>query len=119
MAGKEEKFFFCYHVLREERKSFFQYRPGLLDNRREGWERKSRAHGGSGYLRSGLVSVSDVLVLVVLTLDYRIPELSRKQKRVNPGYSDAEYGVLLHHEIGKGNSKRRKHKSVRSGTGQL
>ena len=68
-------------------------------------ERKSRAHGGTGYLRPGLVSVSVVLVLGVLILDYRIPELSRKQKRVNPVYSDAWYGVLLHHEFGNGNSK--------------
>ena len=75
-------------------------------------ERKSRAHVGSGYLRPGLVSVSDVLVLGVLTLVYRIPELSKKLKRVNPGNPDAEYGVLLRHEIGKGNSKRRKHKTV-------
>ena len=52
-------------------------------------ERKSRAQVGSGYLRPGLVSVSVVLVLGVLTLDYRIPVLSRKQKRVNPGNSDA------------------------------
>ena len=37
----------------------------------------------------------------------RIPELSRKQQRVNPGNSDAWYGVLLHHEFGKGKSKRR------------
>ena len=78
---------------------------------------KSRAHGESGYLRPGLVSVSGVLVIGVLTLDYRIPDLSRKRKRVNPGNSDAEYGVLLHHEIGKGNSNRRNHKSVREGTG--
>ena len=75
-------------------------------------ERKSRAQVGSGYLRPGLVSVSGVLVLGVLTLDYRIPNLSRKRKSANPGNSDAEYGVLLHHEIGKGKSKRRKHKSV-------
>ena len=65
-------------------------------------ERKSRAQVGSGYLRPGLVSVSVVLVLGVLTLDCRISELSRKQKRVNPGNSDAGYGVLLHHEFGKG-----------------
>ena len=67
---------------------------------------------GSGYLRPGLVSLSGALVLGVLTLVYRIPELSRKLKEVNPGDPDAEYGVLLHHEIGKGNSKRRKHGSV-------
>ena len=39
---------------------------------------QSRAQVGSGYLRPGLVSVSGVLVLGVLTLDYRIPDLSRK-----------------------------------------
>ena len=77
-------------------------------------ERKSRAQGGSGYLRPGLVSVSGVLVLGVLTLDYRIKVKSVNRKRVNPKYSDAGGGVLLHHEIGKGNSKRRKHRSVRS-----
>ena len=42
-----------------------------------------------------------------------IPNLSRKRKRVNPGNSDAEYVVLLHHEFGKGNSKRRNTGSVR------
>ena len=65
-----------YTVLREERESFFQYRPDLLGDRRGERERKSRAQVGSGYLRSGLVSVSDALVLGVLTLDYRIHELS-------------------------------------------
>ena len=81
-------------------------------------ERKSRAQGGSGYLRPGLVSVSGVLVLGVLTLDCRITNLSRKRKRVNPGNSDAEYRVLLHHEIGNGKSKKRKHKCTSSCTGQ-
>ena len=84
----------------------------------KGKAEQSKAQVGSGYLRPGLVSVSGVLVLGVLTLDSRISNLSRKRKRVNPGNSDAEYGVSLHHEIGKGNSKRRKHKSVRTGTGQ-
>ena len=60
---------------------------------------------GSGYLRPGLVSVSGVLVLGVLTLVYRIPELSRKLKEVNPGNSDAEYGVRFDHEFGKGSQK--------------
>ena len=69
--------------------------------------RKNRAQVGSGYLRPGLVSVSDALVLGVLTLDYRIPNLSRKRNRVIPGNSDAEYGVRLHHEFGKWKSKRR------------
>ena len=67
---------------------------------------------GSGYLRSGLVSVSAALVLGVLTLVYRIPELSRKLKEVNSGNSEAEYGVQLHHEFGKGKSKRRNTRSV-------
>ena len=79
-----------------------------------GSERKSRAQVGSGYLRPGLVSVSVVLVIVVLTLDYRILDLSKKQKRVNPGNSDAGYGVLLHHEFGKGISERRNTECTRS-----
>ena len=80
----------------------------------KGKAEQSRAQVGSGYLKPGLVSVSVVLVLGVLTLDYRIPELSRKRKRVNPGNSDAGYGVLLHHEFGKWKSKRRKHRCTRS-----
>ena len=80
----------------------------------KGKAEQSRAQVGSGYLRPGLVSVSVVRVLGVLTLDYRIPVLSRKQKRVNPDNSDAGYGVSLHHELGKSKSKRRKHQSVRS-----
>ena len=83
-----------------------------------GSEWKSREQGASGYLRPGLVSVSVVLVLGVLTLVYSIPVLSRKRKGVNPGNSDAGYGVLLHHEFGKGNSKRRKHKCTIGCTGQ-
>ena len=59
-----------------------------------------KAQVGSGYLRPGLVSVSGVLVLGVLTLDYRIKVKSVNRKRVNPGNSDAVYGVLLHHEFG-------------------
>ena len=84
----------------------------------KGKTEQSEAQVGSGYLRPGLVSVSGVLVLGVLTLVYRIPDLTRKRKRVSPGNSDAEYVVLLHHEIGKGNSKRRKHGSVPGDTGQ-
>ena len=60
----------------------------------------------------GLVSVSDALVLGVLPLDYRISVCSRKQKRVNPMKSDAGFRVLLHHELWKGNPKRRKTRSV-------
>ena len=41
--------------------------------------RENRAQVGSGYLRPGLVSVSDVLVLGVLTLDYSVPVKSKKQ----------------------------------------
>ena len=84
----------------------------------KGKAEQSKAQVGSGYLRPGLVSVSGVMVLGVLTLDYRIPNLSRKRKRVNPGNSDAEYGVSLHHELGMRKSKRRKHQSIRSGTAQ-
>ena len=71
---------------------------------------------GSGYLRSGLVSVSGVLVLWVLTLDYRITVIRLNRKRVNPGKSDARYEVRLHYEIGNGISKRRNasvHEEVR------
>ena len=47
------------------------------------------------------------MVLGVLTLDYRIPNLSEKRKEVSPGILDARYEVRLHHEIGKVISKRR------------
>ena len=80
----------------------------------KGSEWKSRAQVGSGYLRLGLVSVSVVLVLGVLTLDYSIPVQAKKQKRVNAGNSDAGYGVQLHHEFEKVKSKRRKHNCTRS-----
>ena len=73
----------------------------------KGTKGKSRAQGESGYIRSGLVSGSGVLVLGVLTLDYRIPNLSEKRKEVNPGILDTRYEVRLHHEIGKWISKRR------------
>ena len=84
----------------------------------KGKAEQSKAQVGSGYLRPGLVSLSGVLVLGVLTLVSRIPELSRKLKRVNPGNSDAEYGVWLHHEFGNGKWKRRNTRSVSAGTGQ-
>ena len=67
-------------------------------------------------LGAGLVSVSGVLVLGVLTLDYRITAIKSDRKRVNPGNSDARYEVRLHHEIGKGISKIRNagvHEEVR------
>ena len=70
-------------------------------------ERKSRAQGESGYLRSGLVSVSGVLVLGVLTLDYRIKVNSVNRKRANPGKSDAGFQTSVHHDSEKGDSKRR------------
>ena len=73
----------------------------------KGTKGKSRAQGESGYLSSGLVSVSGVLVLGVLTLYYRINVNSSNRKRVNPGISDARYVVRLHREIGKWISKRR------------
>ena len=46
---------------------------------------------GSGYLRPGLVSLSGVLVLVVLTVDQRITVKKLNRKRVNPGKSDAGF----------------------------
>ena len=70
-------------------------------------EWKSRAQGGSGYLRSGLVSVSGVLVLGVLTLDCRIKVNSVSRTRVNPGKSDARFQTSVHHDSEKGDSKRR------------
>ena len=87
-------------LLREERKAFFQYRPGLLGNRREGNKLESNAHERSYYLRPGLVSVSDALVL-------RITVISEKQMEVNPRKSDAGLLVLLHHYLVIWKSKRR------------
>ena len=76
---------------------------------------KSRVKQSTGENRAtlgaGLVSVSGVLVLGVLTLDYRINVNSSNRKRVNPGNSDAGFQTSVHHEIGKGISKRRKHRS--------
>ena len=63
----EKMFFLCYHVLREERK-FLRYRTGLLGNRRERVKLENNAQEESSYLRPGLVSVFDALVLGVLTL---------------------------------------------------
>ena len=88
-------------MLLEERRSFFQYRPGILGNRRDGSERKIRAQVGSGYLMPGIVSVSDVLVLGVLTLDYSIPVKSRKQRGERPRKSGARLEFLMHHYLGK------------------
>ena len=61
----------------------------------------------SGYLRSGLVSVSGVLVLVVLTLDYRVNVNSVNRNGVNSGRSDAGFQASVHHDSEKGDSKRR------------
>ena len=57
---------------------------------------------GSGYIRSGLVSVSGVLVLGVLTLDYRLKVNSVNRKRVNSGKSDAGFQASEHHDSEKG-----------------
>ena len=89
---------------REERKAFFRYRPGLLGNRRERGKRENNAQETSGFLRPGLVSVSDALVLGVLTLDLRITVISEKQKEVNPRKSDARLRVPMHHYPGRENS---------------
>ena len=92
-----ETFFLCYHVLREERKAFFRYRPGLLGNRREMVERENNTQVGSCYLRPGLVSVSDALFLGVPTLVYPITVISVKQGEVNPRKSGAQLEFLMHH----------------------
>ena len=93
----EIKISLCYNVLREERKAFFRYRPGLLGNLRERGKRESNAQDGLSYLRPGLVSVSDALDLGVLTLDCRIAVILEKQNRVNPRKSDTGFQVLLNH----------------------
>ena len=54
-------------------------------------KRENDTHVGTCYIRPGLVSVSDAMVLGALTLVYRIPVNSVKQKRVNPRNSDAGY----------------------------
>ena len=77
--------------------AFFRYRPGLLGNLREKGETGKQRTGGTSYLRPGLVSVSDALVLGVLTLVCRISVKSRKQKEVSARNSDAGFRVLLHH----------------------
>ena len=105
MAGKEIKLFLCCHVLREELEAFFQYRPGL-DYRRGECKGKSREEQSTGENRAtlgaGLVSLSGVLVLGVLTVDYRIIVIPPNRKRVNPGNSGAGFQRFVHHEIGKG-----------------
>ena len=45
-------------------------------------------------------------------MDYRINVTKLNRKRVNPGNSGAGFQRFVHHEIGKGRSKRRKHKPV-------
>ena len=54
-------------------------------------KRESNAQVGSSYLRPGLVSVSDALVLGVPTLVFRIKVKSVKQREVNPRNLDAGY----------------------------
>ena len=102
-------------MLREERKEFFQYRPGLDVRRggaKEGKGKEQSTGENRATLGAGLVSVSGVLVLGVLTLDYRINVNSSNRRRVNPGISGAGFQRSVHHEVGKGISKRRKHKPV-------
>ena len=60
-------------------------------------ERENNAHEESGYLRPGLVSVSDALVLGVLTLDCRIPVNSKKQGEERPRKSGAQLKISMHH----------------------
>ena len=60
---------------------------------------------GSGYLRPGLVSLSGVLVLGVLTVVYRTTVIKLNRNRVNPGKSDAGFQASVHHDSEKGDSK--------------
>ena len=53
-------------------------------------------------LGAGLVSVSGVLVLGVLTLDYRSNVNSSNRKRVNSRNSDAGFQSSVHHDSEKG-----------------
>ena len=77
---------------------------------------KSREEQSTGENRAtlgaGLVLLSGVLVLGVLTMDYRINVTKLNRKKVNPGNSGAGFQRFVHHEVGKGRSKRRKHKPV-------
>ena len=68
----------------------------------KGKAEQSKAQVGSGYLRPGLVSLSGVLVLGVLTLDYRINVNSSNRKRVNSRKSDAGFQGSVHHDSEKG-----------------
>ena len=96
-------------MILEERKAFFQYRPGL-DYRREWYKVEKQSTGENlATLGAGLVSVSGVLVLGVPTLDYRINVNSSNRKRVNSGKSGAGFQGSVHHDSEKGYSKRRKH----------
>ena len=68
----------------------------------KGKAEQSKAQVGSGYLRPGLVSLSGVLVLGVLTLVYRINVKYVNRKEANSRKSDAGFQVLLHHDSEKG-----------------
>ena len=70
---------------------------------------KSRAQWRIGLPKA---QASGVLVLGVLTVDYRIRVNSPNRKRVNPGNSGAGFQRFVHHESEKGQSKRRKRKPV-------
>ena len=67
---------------------------------------KSRVKQSTGENRAtlgaGLVSVSGVLVLGVLTLDYRINVNSSNRKRVNSRKSGAGFQSSVHHDSEKG-----------------
>ena len=67
---------------------------------------KSREEQSTGENRAtlgaGLVSVSGVLVLGFLTLDYRINVNSPNRKRVNSGKSGAGFQSSEHHDSEKG-----------------
>ena len=63
--------------------------PGLPERRAKG--KKQSTGENRATLGAGLVSVSGVLVLGVLTLDYRINVNSSNRKRVNSRKSDAGF----------------------------
>ena len=67
----------------------------------KGKAEQSKAQVGSGYLRPDLVSVSGVLILGVLTLDYRVKVKSVNRKRANSKKADAGFQFLLHHDSEK------------------
>ena len=83
---------------------------------------KSRVEQSTGENRStlgaGLVSLSVVLVLGVLTVDYRIIVIPPNRKRVNPGNSGAWFQILCTMKSEKGDRKDANANQCNIGTGQ-